>query len=110
MSQDIKNISGETTLHTEAVSLLERHTPAFNSFNQAAGIVLQLLHQIPADQWRVNVRDKGYYYYQSTSTIIDLDIIEAFVDRLSNYATYEDYAKMLAINEELTKRMQKRKL
>ncbi|RAV24200.1 hypothetical protein DQE84_16895, partial [Staphylococcus warneri] len=51
--------------------------------------------------------DKGYYYYQSTSTIIDLDIIEAFVDRLSNYATYEDYAKMLAINEELTKRMQK---
>ncbi|WP_447402582.1 DUF4132 domain-containing protein [Lysinibacillus sp. fkY74-1] len=107
LSQDIKNISGETTLHTEAVSLLERHTPAFNSFNQAAGIVLQLLHQIPADQWRVNVRDKGYYYYQSTSTIIDLDIIEAFVDRLSNYATYEDYAKMLAINEELTKRMQK---
>lgn len=107
LSQDIKNISGETTLHTEAVSLLERHTPAFNSFNQAAGIVLQLLHQIPADQWQVNVRDKGYYYYQSTSTIIDLDIIEAFVDRLSNYATYEDYAKMLAINEELTKRMQK---
>ncbi|QPA54064.1 DUF4132 domain-containing protein [Lysinibacillus sphaericus] len=107
LSQDIKNISGETTLHTEAVSLLERHTPAFNSFNQAAGIVLQLLHQIPTDQWRVNVRDKGYYYYQSTSTIIDLDIIEAFVDRLSNYAIYEDYAKMLAINEELTKRMQK---
>ncbi|MBG9693742.1 hypothetical protein ABD91_23665 [Lysinibacillus sphaericus] len=107
LSQDIKNISGETTLHTEAVSLLERHTPVFNSFNQAAGIVLQLLHQIPADQWQVNVRDKGYYYYQSTSTIIDLDIIEAFVDRLSNYATYEDYAKMLAINEELTKRMQK---
>jgi len=107
LSQDIKNISGETTLHTEAVSLLERHTPAFNSFNQAAGIVLQLLHQIPADQWQVNVRDKGYYYYQSTTTIIDLDIIEAFVDRLSNYATYEDYAKMLAINEELTKRMQK---
>ncbi|MGC7930541.1 DUF4132 domain-containing protein [Lysinibacillus sp. VIII_CA] len=107
LSQDIKNISGETTLHTEAVSLLERHTPVFNSFNQAAGIVLQLLHQIPADQWLVNVRDKGYYYYQSTSTIIDLDIIEAFVDRLSNYATYEDYAKMLAINEELTKRMQK---
>lgn len=107
LSQDIKNISGETLLHKEAVSLLEQHAPAFNSFEQATGIVLQLLHQIPADQWRVEVRDKGYYYYQSTSTIVDLDIIDAFVDRLSNYATYEGYAKMLAINEELTKRMQK---
>jgi len=108
LSQDIKNISGETILHKEATSLLERHAPAFNSFEQAVGIVIQLLKQIPADQWRVDVRDKGYYYYQSTSTIIDLDVIAAFVDRcLSDYATYGDYAKMLAINEELTKRMQK---
>lgn len=106
LSQDIDKISGDTVLHQEALSLLQKHAPEFNRFEQAVGIILQLFKQIPADQWQLDVREKGYYYYRSTSTIIDLDVIETFVDRCwSDYATYGEYVKMLAINEELTKRM-----
>ena len=106
LSQDIDKISGDTVLHQEALSLLEKHAPEFKRFEQAVGIMLQLFKQIPADQWQLDVREKGYYYYRSTSTIIDLDVIETFVDRCwSDYTTYGEYVKMLAINEELTKRM-----
>lgn len=108
LSQDIDTISGEMALHKEALALLEKHAPEFNSFEQAIGIMLQLFNEIPADQWQLDVRDKGYYYYRSTSTIIDLDVIEVFVDRCwSDYSTYGEFVKMLAINEELTKRMNK---
>ncbi len=106
LSQDSDKISGETMLHKEALSLLEKHAPEFNSFEQAIGIMLQLFKQIPADQWQLDVREQSYYYYRSTSTIIDLDVIETFVERCwSGYSTYGEYVKMLAINEELTKRM-----
>lgn len=106
LSQDIDKISGDTVLHQEALSLLEKHAPEFNRFEQAVGIMLQLFKQIPADQWQLDVREKGYYYYRSTSTIIDLDVIETFADRCwSDYSTYGEYVKMLALNEELTKRM-----
>ncbi|KOP72183.1 hypothetical protein AMS59_18270 [Lysinibacillus sp. FJAT-14745] len=108
LSQDLANISGEQELHKEAVALLEQHAPEFNAFEQVIGIMLQLLTQIPADQWKLDVREKDYYYYRSTSTIVDLDVIDAFVDLcFSHYTTYGEYVKMLAINEELTKRMQK---
>ncbi len=106
LSQDIDKISGDTVLHQEALSLLEKHAPEFNRFEQAVGIMLQLFKQIPVDQWQLDVREKGYYYYRSTSTIIDLDVVESFVDRCwSDYSTYGEYVKMLAVNEELTKRM-----
>ncbi len=108
LSQDLDNLSGEQELHKQAVELLEQHSQGFNVFEQAIGIMLQLLSQIPPEQWKLEVRDKGYYYYRSTSTIVDLDVIDAFVDRcFSGYTTYGEYVKMLAINEELTKRMQK---
>ena len=66
LSQDIDKISGDTVLHQEALSLLEKHAPEFNRFEQAVGIMLQLFKQIPADQWQLDVREKGYYYYRST--------------------------------------------
>ncbi len=108
LSQDLDKLSGEQDLHKQAVTLLEQHSQGFNAFEQAIGIMLQLLSQIPSKQWKLEVRDKGYYYYRSTSTIVDLDVIDAFVDRcFSDYTTYSEYVKILAINEELTKRMQK---
>lgn len=107
LSQDLDNVSGEQALHKEAVALLTQHAPEFNAFEQAIGIMLQLLTQISAEQWQLEVRDKDYYYYGSTSTLVDLDVIDAFVDLcFSDYTTYGEYVKMLAINEELTKRKQ----
>lgn len=107
LSQNLDNLSGEQELHKQAVELLEQHAQGFSAFEQAIGIMLQLLSQIPPEKWKLEVRDKGYYY-RSTSTIVDLDVIDAFVDRcFSGYTTYGEYVKMLAINEELTKRMQK---
>lgn len=108
LSQKLDTISGEQELHKKAIALLKEHSPEFNAFEQAIGIMLQLLTQIPSEQWKLEVRDEGYYYYHSTSTLVDLDVIDAFVDRcVSDYTTYGEYVKMLAINEELTKRMQK---
>ena len=46
LSQDIDKISGETLLHQEALSLLEKHAPEFNRFEQAIGIMLQLFDRI----------------------------------------------------------------
>ncbi|MFJ7370581.1 DUF4132 domain-containing protein [Lysinibacillus sp. NPDC098008] len=108
LMQDNKHIEEESVLHKEAITLLEQHSPAFNSFEQAVGIMLQLLQQLSAEQWQINIRDNSYYYYRATLTIIDLDVIQLFVDRcLADYSTYGEYIKMLAINEELTKRLPK---
>ncbi|MEY9979351.1 DUF4132 domain-containing protein [Lysinibacillus sp. RC79] len=107
LTLDLNNIVGEQALHKKAVALLEEHSPEFNAFEQAIGIMLQLLTQIPAEQWKLEVRDKDYFY-RSTSTLVDLDVIDTFVDRcFLAYTTYGEYVKMLAVNEELSKRMQK---
>ncbi|WP_285396164.1 DUF4132 domain-containing protein [Lysinibacillus sp. fls2-241-R2A-57] len=106
LSQDLDTISGEQALHKEVVALLTQHAPEFNAFEQAIGIMLQLLTQISAEQWKLDVRERDYYY-NSTSTMVDLDVISAFVHLcFSDYTTYGEYVKMLAINEELTKRRQ----
>ncbi|MFJ6210917.1 DUF4132 domain-containing protein [Lysinibacillus sp. NPDC092081] len=107
LTLDLNNIVGEQELHKKAIALLEEHSPEFNAFEQAIGIMLQLLTQIPAEQWKLEVRAKDYFH-RSTSTLVDLDVIDTFVDRCClDYSIYSEYVKMLAINAELTKRIQK---
>lgn len=106
LTQKVDKISAPTQLHEKALALTKQHSPHFNSFKQAIGIMLQLLQQIPAEQWQLKVNENAYYY-GGTSSLLNLDIIQMFFDRSQDdYQTYGEYVKTLAINEEVAKRVQ----
>lgn len=92
-------------LHHEALALLHQHSPAFNSFKQGVGIMLQLLEEIPAGQWQVQLYEDNYYASRQNS-LLDVEIIGQFAQYLTTAQSDEQLAEMLAVKEELAQRLQ----